>query len=94
MEMFKKVNDNLYLYKSNGQFFLLEKGVVGICALGKCWRLWYCFDGNKTNLGCFCTHSDGYHCEKQLYKGKLWKNFREILEEAASLVSIVECIVE
>lgn len=92
MNTFKKINEGLYMYKESGQFFLLEKGVLGVYGAGKCWRLWYCFDGNKINLGCFCTHSDGYHCEKKAYKGILWRSFKEILTEATAIVSIVEDI--
>lgn len=88
--MLKKINSEYYHFHDNktGFTFTLKYGVLGICSIGRCWRLKSAINGVENVIACFMTIDDGHHYYKRCYDERLWDDFfNEILPEANKMIA-------
>ena len=67
--------------------FTFEKGGIGVCSVGECWRLRLTFSNQQTLVACFVTYDDHHNAAKQYsLHGRIWSE-REALSEANKMVA-------
>ena len=81
--------EELYKYfdKNANMLFTFEKGGIGVCSIGECWRLRLTFSNQQTLVACFVTYDDHHNAAKQYsLHGRIWSE-REALSEANKMVA-------
>lgn len=89
IEMLKQINNRFYKYfdKNANMLFTFEKGGIGVCSIGECWRLRLTFSNQQTLVACFVTYDDHHNAAKQYsLHGRIWSE-REALSEANKMVA-------
>lgn len=87
--MLKQINNRFYKYfdKNANMLFTFEKGGIGVCSIGECWRLRLTFSNQQTLVACFVTYDDHHNATKQYsLHGRIWSE-REALSEANKMVA-------
>ena len=83
MEHTFKIEKELKITTEN----IFEKGGIGVCSIGECWRLRLTFSNQQTLVACFVTYDDHHNAAKQYsLHGRIWSE-REALSEANKMVA-------
>lgn len=89
----KAISDRFYHYinKDTRTIYTLSYGDRGVYGNGKSWYLNVQYYGAslKNHVATFTTKTDGHHCEREDYKGRLW-DFGELFVEANKMIGKME----
>jgi len=85
----KEINEESfcsYLDRDTGILFTLNKGGRGVYSNGKAWYLKANYKGVEYSIATFSIKDDGHGSFKGDYKGKLWTNMSEIVDESEKMI--------